>query len=75
MYVTFRPWAMGEADKNIDDYKSDKLLRKYAAGIERALHAWEGSPEEWADYIALLGQLSRVGKLKDGVQERTAYPA
>lgn len=35
-------------------------MRRYAAGIERALSSFDAAQQEWADYIAFLARLSKV---------------
>ncbi|GAM83207.1 hypothetical protein ANO11243_011930 [Dothideomycetidae sp. 11243] len=40
--------------------KGDKNQRRYAAGIDKALASFESSHQEWADYIAFLGRLSKA---------------
>jgi len=40
--------------------KGDKILRRYATGIERALSSFDPTNQEWADYIAFLSRLLKV---------------
>ncbi|PSK53957.1 hypothetical protein B9Z65_7763 [Elsinoe australis] len=51
--------------------KNDKSLRRYAAGIDKALSSFEPSQQEWADYIAFLGRLLRAIQ---GVKETAVLP-
>ncbi|KAK6443743.1 hypothetical protein LTR95_000570 [Oleoguttula sp. CCFEE 5521] len=53
-------------------WKSDKITRRYAASIARALSTWEAAPEEWADYIAFLGRLLKAVQSHD--KDATALP-
>lgn len=38
----------------------DKAIRRYAAGIDRALSLFDSALQEWADYISFLGRLLKV---------------
>ncbi|GAB7357467.1 hypothetical protein MBLNU459_g0007t1 [Dothideomycetes sp. NU459] len=41
----------------------DKAVRRYAAGIERALSSFDAAQQEWADYIAFLARLLKAIQL------------
>lgn len=40
--------------------RKDKIYRRYASGIERALSLFDTALQEWADYISFLGRLHKV---------------
>lgn len=40
--------------------RKDKVYRRYASGIERALSLFDTALQEWADYISFLGRLHKV---------------
>lgn len=40
--------------------KTDKAIRRYAAGIDRALSLFDTALQEWADYLPFLGRLLKV---------------
>ncbi|PVH92770.1 hypothetical protein DM02DRAFT_677280 [Periconia macrospinosa] len=40
--------------------KKDKIFRRYAATVERALALWDTSQQEWADYISFLARLLKA---------------
>ncbi|KAF1988395.1 hypothetical protein K402DRAFT_419717 [Aulographum hederae CBS 113979] len=40
--------------------KKDKVYRRYAAGIDKALSLFDTTQQEWADYISFLGRLLKA---------------
>ncbi|KAL8715949.1 MAG: hypothetical protein Q9220_000616, partial [cf. Caloplaca sp. 1 TL-2023] len=43
--------------------RTDKSIRRYAAGIDRALSLFDTALQEWADYISFLGRLLKALQL------------
>ena len=46
--------------------RKDKGYRRYASNVERALSVFDSALQEWADYIAFIGRLLKVGSLGIG---------
>ena len=46
--------------------RKDKGYRRYASNVERALSVFDSALQEWADYIAFIGRLLKVGSLRTG---------
>lgn len=49
--------------------KKDKIYRRYASGVERALSLFDTALQEWADYISFLGRLLKVADPQQSVGE------
>ena len=50
--------------------RKDKGYRRYASNVERALSVFDSALQEWADYIAFIGRLLKVGSLGTGEKLR-----
>jgi hypothetical protein len=43
-----------------DDFKGDKVYKRYASGVDRSLSLFETAFQDWADYISFLSRLMKV---------------
>ena len=53
---------MANIEMAVDPPLKDKVYRRYAAGVEKALTLFETALEEWADYISFLNRLLKVSR-------------
>ncbi len=53
-------YAERRANDSTGPSKNDKAIRRYAAGVDRALSLFDTALQEWADYLPFLGRLLKV---------------